>query len=197
VRKARLLVPFLVLLGVSALGLAACGSGESDEDKITKVIETAATSTDPADCKKYETVNFAEQQSGKEGAKAVEECEEQAPEGANNPDSVDVSEVEVEGEEANATVAFTGGGFDGQTLVVNLVQEEGDWKLNEAEGFKHLDREKLIGTFERTFEEQEEVEPELAECVIEGLEETSDSELEEMILGGPEGIVAIAEECAE
>jgi hypothetical protein len=197
VSKVRLLVPALLFLAVSALGLAACGSSESEEDKITKVIETASTSTNPADCEKYETVNFAEQQSAKEGKAAIKDCEEHASDTSNNPESVAVSEVEVEGEEATAAVAFTGGGFDGQTLVVNLVQEEGEWKLNEIESFQHLDREKLIGSLERNFEEQGEVEPELAECVVEGLEETNDPELEELILNGPEGIVAIAEECAK
>ena len=45
----------------AALALAACGSSESDEDKIASVIETAATSTDPAGCKEAQTLAFMEQ----------------------------------------------------------------------------------------------------------------------------------------
>lgn len=196
--KGRLLVPAFAFLIVSAFGLAACGSSENDEDKITGAIETAATSTDPAECETTQTVAFMEQSTGEEGEEAVEKCEEQAREGKNNPESVDVEEVEIEGEEATATTSFTGGTFDGQTLIVNLVQEESEWKLNEAERFKNLDREKLIGGFKTSFEEsKEEIEPKLAECLIGGIEESSDSELEGLVLHGSEGIEELAEECVE
>jgi ABC-type glycerol-3-phosphate transport system substrate-binding protein len=196
--KGRLLVPAFAFLIVSAFALAACGSSENDEDKIVSTIETAATSTDPAECETTQTVAFMEQTTGEEGEEAVEKCEEQAKEGKNNPESVNVEEVEIEGEEATATTSFTGGTFDGQTLIVNLVQEEGDWKLNEAERFKNLDREKLIGGFKTSFEEsKEEIEPKLAECLIEGIEESSDSELEGLVLHGSEGIEELAEECVE
>jgi ABC-type glycerol-3-phosphate transport system substrate-binding protein len=197
--KGRLLVPAFAFLIVSAFALVACGSSENDEGKITSAIETAATSTDPADCETTQTVAFMEQSTGEEGKKeAVEKCEEQAKEGKNNPESVDVEEVEIEGEEATATTSFTGGTFDGQTLIVNLVEEEGDWKLNEAERFKNLDREKLIGGFKTGFEESnEEIEPKLAECLIEGIEESSDSELEGLVLHGSEGIEELAEECVK
>ena len=190
----RFIVAMLVLAG--ALALAACGSSESDEDKITSAIETTATSTDPAICEEAETLAFVEQSKSGEGKEAVEECEESTEEGKGNPDSVAVSEVEVEGEEASAAVAFTGGSFDGQAFYINLVEEEGDWKLDEIESFKSLNREKLIAAFEGSFEESE-VEPELAECVIEVAEELSDSELEEVVLTGSEGGEELAEECVE
>jgi ABC-type glycerol-3-phosphate transport system substrate-binding protein len=192
----RLLLPTL-FLGLAALALAACGSGESDEDKIVNAIETSSTSTDPADCKALLTVAFMEQTNSGEGKEAVEECEEDANDTSGNPDSVEVSEVEVQGSEATADATFNGGNFDGQTLILNLKEEDGDWKLNEIEGFEGLDREKLIGALESNFEESEEVEPELAECVIEGFEEESDSELEETILSGSEGVEEVAEECVE
>jgi ABC-type glycerol-3-phosphate transport system substrate-binding protein len=197
VSKGRFLVPALACLIASALALAACGSSENEEEKIVNAIETAATSSDPADCEATQTIKFMEQTSDKEGKEALENCEEEAGEHKNDPESVDVEEVEIEGEEATATVAFTGGSFDGQTLILNVVKEERDWKLNEAEGFKKLDRQKLIGEFERGFEEEKNIEPELAECVIEGVEESSDSEVEELVLGGPEGFVEIAEECTQ
>ena len=99
--------------------------------------------------------------------------------------------------QATATVAITGGSFDGQVLVFNVAEEDGDWKLNEIESFKKLDSEKLIAAFEEQLEEAKDVEPELAGCVIETLEEGSDSELEELVLGGSSGFAEIAEECVE
>jgi hypothetical protein len=197
VSKGRFIVPAFVFLIASAIALAACGSSENEEEKIVNAIETAATSSNPADCETTQTIKFMEQTSDKEGKKALESCEEEASEAKNHPESVDVEEVEIEGEEATATVAFVGSTFDGQTLILNVVKEEGDWKLNEAESFKKLDREKLIGEFEKGFEEEKEIEPELAECVIAGVEELSDSELEQLVLGGSEGIVEIAEECTK
>lgn len=196
--KGRFLLPAFLLLIVSAFALAACGSGESDEDKVTGVIETASTSTDPADCEATSTVAFMEQSaSGKEGKEAVEDCEEDAEDDTGDPDSVEVSEVEVEGEEASATVAFTGGSLDSQTVVINLVEEDGDWKVDELESFVDFDREALVGAFEESLGEVEGVTPELSECVIEGIEEFSDTEFEETVLEGSQAIEEIVQGCAE
>lgn len=193
--KGRLLLPIFVLL--AALGLAACGGGESDEDKIASAIETAATSEDPAACKETETQEFMEVNSGGEGQEAVERCEEDNENGESNAESVEVSEVEVEGSEASAVAAITGGSLDGQTVALNLVEEEGDWKLSEFEEFVKFDGEKLIASFESTLEGNEEIAPEVSECLIESLEESSESELEELFLSGSEGIEAFAQECVE
>jgi ABC-type glycerol-3-phosphate transport system substrate-binding protein len=191
-------LPVLLFAILATLALAACGSSESDEDKIVDVIETGATSTDPADCEGLQTINFMEQGNEGEGQKAVEECEEDAEDETGNPDSVEVSDVEIDGSEATATVAIAGGSFDGQALVFNVAEEDGDWKLNEIESFATLDREKLVAAFEEGLAEAEPpVEEELAACVIEGVEESSDSELEGLVLDGPEGFVELAEECTE
>ncbi len=191
----------LALLLVSALALSACGGGESDEDKIASVIETAATSTDPAACEETQTVSFMEQSSGKEGMEAVEDCEEEAENEEESAESVDVSEVEIKGEEATATAAFSGGNLDGQSLVVALVEEEGDWKLDEAVEFAKFDFEKLMAKLvsgtEEALEANENATPELTECVIAGLEEISPAELEAGFLEGPQEIEESAEEVTE
>jgi hypothetical protein len=108
-----------------------------------------------------------------------------------------VSEVEVAGSKATADVAFHGGSFDGQTLIVALVEEGGGWKLDEAKSFVGLNREKLIGAFEKGFEESEEIKPAVAECLVEGAEELSDSELEDLVLHRSEAIEELAEECTK
>jgi hypothetical protein len=200
VGKSRLLIPAFLLVLIVSVGVAACGSGESDEDKITSMIESAATTTDPASCKEAQTTAFVEQSQGLEGQKGLEECEKSTEEGKGNPDSVDVSEVEVEGEEGSATIAFHGGSYDGQTLIVNVVEEDGDWKLNEVEEFKVFDPEKLLAAVAGRFEEEAEAEtipPEIGECIVEGLEEFSEPELEEVAIEGREALEGLAEECAE
>jgi ABC-type glycerol-3-phosphate transport system substrate-binding protein len=195
VPRHRLLIPFFVL--VLALGLAACGGGgESDEDKITNTIETAATSTDPSVCTELQTLAFVEQTQGEEGKVAVKSCEKETSDGSNNPDSVAVTKVEVDGSNATADAAFVGGSFDGQTLGIALVEEDGDWKLDEATGFAKFDKAKLLAAFKSSLEEEEGIEPELASCLFEAFEEAEQAEVEELILGGSsQPIVELAEAC--
>jgi len=197
VRKLHLLLLPALLLAF-ALGLAACGgSGESDEDKITTTIENAATSTDPAVCDETQTLAFMKQTSGgSSGKEAEKECEEEAKSGEGQPDSVSVSNVKVNGENATADAAFKGGIFDAQTLELALVEEGGDWKLDELTGFAKFDPESLVGAFAEQIEEEPEIEPKMASCLIEGIEELSNAELESVIVeNNTEAFGEIAEGC--
>jgi ABC-type glycerol-3-phosphate transport system substrate-binding protein len=195
-RKRHLFLPAALL--ALALGLAACGGGggESDEEKIETTIETSATSTDPANCAKYSTLKFMEQTSSGQGAEAEKDCEEEAEEAEGKPESVSVSNVEIEGEEATADAAFEGGNFDGQTLTVALVEEEGDWKLNELVGFANFDAAKLIDALVQQLEAEGSAKPKLIACVAEGLRELDESEFEELVINqDTQPIVEIAEAC--
>ena len=191
----KLLIPLFIL--ALALGLAACGSSESDEDKIVDVIETSATSDDPASCTELITQTFLDQVEDGEGKAALKECEEDAEDTSDNPDSVEVTEVEVDGTNATANAAFTGGGFDGQTLAIALVDEDGDWKLDEITGFAEFDQAALVQSFEDQLAEEEgAIDPEIGACIIESLEELEQEEFEELLLGGSsEGFVELAEAC--
>lgn len=196
-KKLHLLLPLALLALV--LGLVACGGGgDSDEDKIVEVIETSATSADPADCKELSTQAFLEQTELEQGAAAVKSCEESAEDSSDDPDSVEVSEVEVDGSAATANAAFTGGSFDGQTLTVALVDEDGDWKLNEITGFVDFDQEGLASAFEEAFGSEEDVDPQLATCFAETIRELPKAEAEQLVIGGSqEPIVEIVEGCTE
>jgi hypothetical protein len=197
VNKRYLLLPCLLI--VSALALAACGSsGSNDEGEIEEAIETSATSPDPANCKKLSTQAFMEQSTSSSGKEAVEQCEEDAEEPENNAESVEVTNVEVEGEEATAEVAFTGSSFDSQTLEVALLKEGDQWKLNEIEGFAKLNKTALVEGLETQFEEGEsELSEETTTCILEGFEESSQPEIEELLLSGSsEPIEELAEECS-
>ena len=172
-----------VLLLALALGLAACGGGgESDEDKIATAIENAATSNDPAVCGETQTLAFMEQTAGSSGKEAEKECEEEAKSGEGQPDSVKVSKIEVDGDNATANAEFNGGFLGGQTPEVALVEEDGDWKLNEVTGFAKFDPETLIKAFAEQIEEEPEIQPEMASCMIEGLEGLPTSELESIFV---------------
>lgn len=193
-QRLRLLLPLLL---ISAFGLAACGGGgESDEDKIAGTIETAATSTDPAVCGETQTLKFMEQTSSGTGAEAEKECEEEAKSGEGNPDSVNVSNVEVEGASATASAEFKGGTFNEQTLEVALVEEGGDWKLDEFTGFANFDPAPFVEALTEQIENEPELKPGTAACIVEGIEGLSNSELEHAIVENNSEVFAeIGESC--
>jgi hypothetical protein len=191
----RLLLP-AVLLALAPFALAACGDSESDEDRIVETIETSATSTDPADCEALTTVAFMEQTSGGSGKEAVDECEEEAEDTEGDPDSVEVSEVEVDGSEATAETKFEGGNLDGQKLTVALVDEDGEWKLDRLVGFVDFDREGLIAAFKEGLGESEDIPVAMAACILGGLEDLDDDRLESVIINNDEEtFTELAEEC--
>ncbi|HEX6455842.1 MAG TPA: hypothetical protein VF009_04920 [Solirubrobacterales bacterium] len=171
------------LLFALALGLAACGGGgESDEEKITATIENAATSNDPAVCGETQTLAFMEQTSGSSAKAAEKECEEEAKAGEGQPESVNVSNVKVNGDKATAEVEFKGGTLDGQTPEVALVEEGGDWKLDELTGFAKFDPASLIASLGEKLAEDPNVKPQVAGCIVEGAEQLSKAELESLVV---------------
>jgi hypothetical protein len=191
----RLVLPFVFL--AFAIAFAACGEGESDEDQISDAIITLAANTDPANCEELATLAFLEQIEHEEGKVAIEECEEDAEDPSNDAETVKVTNVEVDGSGATATAAFEGGGLDGQTLNIALVEEDGNWKLDKIEGFAEFDRQKILGPLvdgiAESSGELEGIEP---DCMIGRVEEFTDAELEEVVLSiSPEALFEAAEAC--
>jgi hypothetical protein len=195
-KRRLLLLPCLLL--VLGLALSACGGssgGGDDEGQIETAIETSATSSDPADCKKYSTQEFMEQSTNTEGAAAVKLCEENAKE-EQGAETAEVSEVEVDGSEATAEVALTGGSLDGQSLEIALVKEGSDWKLNELVGFTELDPTALAESIGGALKEEGGAAAAIAPCIEENFEVAEQSEIEELVIGGStKPIEELAEEC--
>jgi hypothetical protein len=192
-------LPLAVLLPVLGLGLAACGGSESDEDKVIDVIEKSAGSTDPADCERLATQNFLEQVELSQGAEAVKSCEENTEDDDEEAEEVEVSNVKVDGSTATAKVAITGGSFDGQTAEMQVVEEDGGWKVDEITEFVVFDQEKLADSLEKGLTEGEDpLEAQFAECFTEVMREVPEAKAEEIILGGSEKpITEIFEGCQQ
>jgi hypothetical protein len=195
-KKYVLLVPCLLILSAVALSACGGGGGSSDEGKIEEAIETAATTSDPSNCTELETEKFLEQNEQAEGAAAVKECEKEAEENEEVAESVDVSNVSVNGEKASAEAAFSGGTFDGQALEIDLVKEGDNWKLDEVAGFTNYDPQKLAEAFEEQFEGNEEIPAKVAACITEAFGSASQAEAEELIFSGStEPIEELAVNC--
>jgi hypothetical protein len=193
----RLLVP-LALLALAALAVTACGGGGSSaEDEVTEVIEQAATTKDPSNCTELQTLRFTEQNTGEKGKAAIKSCEESAKE-EEQAEEAKVSNVSVNGEKATAETEFIGGSLGSQTLSVALVEEDGDWKLDQIEGFANYDGKALEETFLKRFEESPEgLTKQQYTCIAEGIGKASTAEAETMFLSGDSTkIEELAKGCA-
>jgi hypothetical protein len=193
----RLLVP-LALLALAVLAVTACGGGGSSaEDEVTEVIEQAATTKDPSNCTELQTLRFTEQNTGEKGKAAIKSCEESAKE-EEQAEEAKVSNVSVNGEKATAEAEFIGGSLGSQTLAIALVEEGGDWKLDQIEGFANYDGKALEETFLKRFEESPEgLTKQQYTCIAEGIGKASTAEAEAMFLSGASTkIEELAKGCA-
>jgi ABC-type glycerol-3-phosphate transport system substrate-binding protein len=142
--KARLCFAAIGASVLATFALAACGGdddgGSEDEDQITAAIERAATSTDPSKCTEVETIKFIQETDADPGdspEEALRKCQQNV--GGAAADSVDVSEIEVDGDSATARALVSGSFFDGQTLDLALIKDGDQWKLDEINGFTDFD----------------------------------------------------------
>lgn len=188
----------LCLMIVSAFALAACGSGgdSNEEGEIKTAIETSATSSNPADCKKVKTQKFVEQTTRTKGPEALKECEEEAKQGSGAK-AATASNIEVDGSKATADVALTGGSLGGQEVEVALVEEGGRWKLDQLTGFAKFDQETVVKTFEEEFAKPgSKVSKSLASCIADDFKKAPQAKLEDALLSGStEGFEELAGSC--
>ena len=166
---------------LAAFALSACGDNNNgssaDEDQITAVLTRAATSGDPAACTQDQTLRFTEQTSGgAKGQAAVTACEKDAKNTA--ADKIDVTDVSVNGDTATATAKATGSIFDGQTIKVALVKQDGQWKLDEFKGFEDFNRDAMIAAFTSQPDLQN-APPQAVDCLRTQLQQASDQQIED------------------
>ena len=165
------------------LPLAGCGGGNSDEDEITDVVTTTATTNADSNCTELETQRFLEQVEFTSGADAIKLCKASGPE--SNADSADVSNVEVNGDTATAEVAITGAAFDGQTLKVSLVKEGDQWKLDHIDSFVKFDQQAFAEAFSKATQEGDQpASQDQANCTAGKLAAAPSGALQQAILSG-------------
>ncbi len=193
-RSGLMTVPLAV--AALALGLAACGGGESDEDQISEVVETSVLTTDPADCTKLQTQRFVEQTNFAVGEDAVAQCEEDVKDPSNDPDSVEVSAISVDGENATADVSFSGGTFGGSTVTVALVKEGDQWKMDRMTAIKDLDLASFKESFASQFEDQAGIPASVKNCIVSEINAATKAEITQALLSGSQGdLVALFGDC--
>ena len=190
----------LVLLG-STLMLCACGGGggaAGDEEEIRAVIEASATSTDPADCRRYSTLNMLEQAAKVQGEAAVRLCEESKLEDWPLPTAVNVTRIQVEGDSASAQVAYVGGLFSEQVPVVALVEEDGRWKEVDVVEFAEFDPDAFVLEFGRELLRGagSRAEADVLGCMIRALDGSTQEQLEALVIDpSPQPLLDLALSC--
>lgn len=187
-RGALLLVPAVI---AAALALAACGGdGDGDAQAIGEAIERVATTADPAVCTEVQTQRFTEQVvgEGRTGSAAIAQCRSNA--GMGVAEAVEVSGIQVDGTAATAKAAVRGSTFDGQTLVIALVEEDGAWKLDELVGFDDFDRSRMIASFTDELRSTGGLPPKVVGCVGEQLERLSGDQLEGYFVNSDQEAIA-------
>jgi hypothetical protein len=179
--KVRLTAAVTAAAVVAAFGIAACGDNNNgssaDEDQITAVLTRAATSGDPTSCTRDQTLRFVEQTNGgPQGQAAVKACEKDAKNTAAQ--KIDVTDVSVNGDTATATAKATGSIFDGQTIQVGLIKQNGQWKLDEFKGFEDFNKDAMIAAFTEQ-PDLKSAPPQAVDCLKTQLQKASDQQIED------------------
>lgn len=170
---AGLLIALLVSFVVQRLG------SPDESRQIERTLGTVATTDDPRYCDRLTTERYLEQATGAKAPFADDICEAEAESGG--ADSVEVTEIEIDGDRATATVEYEGGSVDGSRLAVSLVEQDEDWKLDRIDGFRHFDRAGFRQAYRRKLVELGSTGAE-AECVLAGERRLSRAEVERAVL---------------
>jgi hypothetical protein len=184
----RLALLIAAILAATLL-VAACGDDDSsgEDADITEAIEQAATSDTAESCTEFQTLAFTEQTEFETGDAAIAACEGNAGEGVNQAaDSVEVSEIEVDGDTATAEVAFSGAGLDNQVIAVSLLKEDDQWKLDSLDEFVSFDKEAYIANLVESAASDGDTSEEVLTCLEDSLGSAPDEELQTAFLSGDE-----------
>jgi hypothetical protein len=130
-RASALLLAFALVASAAGCGGddGSGSSGDSASSEITGVLETFFTTSDPIQCEQVTQRGFERFSPSVALAEdPVAECKKTLEPGGE-AESVEVTDVSVDGDSATATVASVGGPFAGAVAELTLV-DEGGWKID-------------------------------------------------------------------
>jgi hypothetical protein len=178
-----------------ALFVAACGGSDSDSDggdsgeetAISEVIVSALTENDAeAVCNEWSTADFVEAVYGD-----IETCVKEAESESDDPEDVSVTDIEIDGDSATATVTEVGGESDGATGTVTVVKVDGSWRIDDLgiDFLRSLLREGLAKEAASGDDPSENpfANPEIADCIEKGMDALSDKQFRQIAYDGMAG----------
>jgi hypothetical protein len=171
----------LILLVLIKCAVAVIG-GPDDEERIETAIEQYYLGGAAWSCEHRATSAYLERRFEAREPYARASCELDTAEPAEY--SVEPTVTHVDGDRAQARVRFDGGAFNGSTVSVRLVHEDGYWRIDGLDSFEHFDRAALrrayraqliaAGTSRRA-----------TACILSAEAKHSDAELERALLFHP------------
>ena len=177
--------PLALLLALPALLLAACGDDEGggsggssadDEKAITKVLQDGLTTKDVnVACEGTLSEDFLTRVYG--SADKCRTIESKDLKDEQPPESVDVSQIEVDGKAGTATVKLTGGDDDGATGPIDVVKQGEDWRV------KDLSAEFLRSQLKASLAKDDEFDEATRKCLGDKLLGLDDAELRKVAYG--------------
>jgi len=158
-----------------ALLCAACGgSADQDDGRIRAVVTEAFTSKDPSVCTQLMTQAYVEQRESQRGRQAVLRCE-QVVKDAATASTVNVRDVSVDGDHAEAELTHDGPDATFSPITLQLRRSGEGWKLDRLTALT-VDRQTFLREVRR------ELSPAIADCVMREYALFSDDEIERAVL---------------
>jgi hypothetical protein len=179
-RVPRRIAAVLLAAAVAAGGLGACGGGddgEEDRRAITAMLRTGLATNDPATlCARTLSAGLLRRVfvGGEEQCLAIQA---QAASARRPPESVEVSQVEVDGDRGSARVRLRGGDEDGTRGPVTVVRERGGWRLHD------LSTAFLRSEFTAAITSDPSVDRRLRECGARAIAQLDDPSLRRLAFG--------------
>jgi hypothetical protein len=197
-RPIRLSMLLVASISTAAL-LAACGGGGGNDDnaQITDLIQTSVKSTNPADCTKLQTQQFVEQTELQSGQAAIQQCQKDASDTSDNPNSVDVTNVTSSGDTGSADVTFHGGSFDGSTLTVAVSKDGDQWKLDKITDIPNFNFPGMVQALSAKLNSDSTIPPQVASCITQAFDNAGAEQVKSIILSGSgDQLTALFSTCA-
>lgn len=172
----------LIFVAFSAISLAACGGGEAQEPKIEAAIREELKAQAPAICPAMETATM-QKQVHEHLIGALRNCEA-GDTGKSLVKSIKVSNVKVDGESATADVTVEGGNLAGQTVMMALNKNSGEWEIHRVPAFHHYDRRALLHAFMEGVDQvaKTPAEKRFAACVAHELKNEAQRQIKRLML---------------
>lgn len=192
-----------IFLVAAALAVDGCGGGSDSNgggsdpdaaavDEINAALERVFTTSDPLQCSEDVTLKGLEQFSPgtTEEKDPIAACEKAIDPNAE-AESIEISDVAVDGTEATAKMTPEGGSLAGSEVVLALVEDDG-WRIDQVESVDIYDRDEYVSSLDESAAidilGETQLPPEDARCVVAYVNnEASTAALERFVTEGDLG----------
>jgi hypothetical protein len=141
----------LLLAALALSAVSGCGGSDDAEGEINDVLDRTFTTSDPAQCEELSDKAIQKLLPSSSGAEdPVAVCKENL-DPSTEADSIEVTDLTVDGTDATATVTPQGGSYAGASVDVKLLDDDG-WKIDELGEIEIVDRDAYVDSLDQSLE---------------------------------------------